>query len=145
MPGQVKTYGFTLVEALVVVVIIGILVSLAVSVIGALRLRAEADEIRTELGVIMTAIQAFHEETGSYPVEDEPLGDQLKTVPAALDRLGSLSRTTFSGSGDLMDRYGNKIDYSKDRGAGGAPLLRSSGADGIDDTKDDVWSDDLEH
>ena len=145
MPGQVKTYGFSLVEALVAVVIIGILVSLAISVIGALTLRAEADGIKTELGVVMTSIQAFYDEKGSYPVETEPLGDQLKDVPAALSRLGSLSETTFDDSGDLLDRYGNKIEYFIDKGAGGRPLLRSSGADGIADTKDDIWSDGLKH
>ena len=144
MPGQVKTYGFTLIEALVVVVIIAILVSLAIGLMGMLTIRAEADEIRTELGVIMTSIQAFYDEKGSFPVEDTPpLGDQLKTVPAALKRLASLSKTSFEGSGDLKDRYGNKIDYFIDKGAGGTPVLRSSGADGIDDTKDDIWSDGL--
>ena len=145
MPGQVKTYGFTLIEALVVIVIIAILVSLAVSVIGALMIRTEADEIKTELRVIMTAIQAFYDEKGSYPDEAEPLGDQLKAVPAALARLASLSKATFDGSSYLRDRYGNTIDYFREKGAGGTPVLRSSGADGIDDTKDDIWSDDLKH
>jgi prepilin-type N-terminal cleavage/methylation domain-containing protein len=148
MPGQVKTYGFTLVEALVVVVIIAILVSLAIGVVGWLTIRAEADEVKTELRVIMTSIQAFYEEKGSYPDDATtapPLGDQLKTVPDALKRLASLSKTAFEGSGDLKDRYGNKIDYFRERGAGGTPLLRSRGADGIAGTKDDIWSDGLKH
>ena len=145
MPGQVKTRGFTLVEALVVVVIIAILVSLAIGVVGTLTIRAEADEIRTELRVIMASIHAFRDEKGSYPVEDEPLGDQLKEVRSALSRLSSLSKTAFSGGGDLKDRYGNPIDYTRDGGAGGTPLLRSRGADGIPDTKDDIWSDGLKH
>lgn len=144
MPGQVKTYGFSLVELLAVVAIIVILVALAVGVIGELMIRAEADEVRTELRVIMTAIQAFYDERGSYPVEPPPLGEQLKGVRAALNRLASLSKTYFEGS-DLKDRYGTTIDYYTDRGAGGTPLLRSRGADGIEDTKDDIWSDGLKH
>jgi len=150
MPGQVKTYGFTLVEVLVVIVIITILVTLAVGVVGALRIRAEADEVRTELRVIMTAIQAFYDKEGSYPKEGgTPLVDQLKTVPAALERLASLSKTAFfeddNGDLHLNDRYGSTIDYFREKGAGGTPVLRSWGADGRDGTKDDIWSDGRKH
>lgn len=150
MPGQVKTYGFSLVEMLAVVVIITILVSLAVVLVGALMIRAEADEVRTELQVIMTAIQAYYDEKGSYPVEDTPatprsLGEQLRDVPAALDRLASLSETAFGDSGDLQDRYRKKIDYFREGGAGGTPVLQSWGADGIEGTTDDIWSDGRKH
>ena len=156
MPGQVKTYGFSLVEVLAVVVIIAILVTLAVAVVGALTVRAEAEEVKTELQVIMTAIQAYYDKRGSYPVEEEeePLGDQLKEpdpgddpeeVSAALKRLASLSKTVFADSGHLQDRYGNKIDYFRDQGPGGTPVLRSLGADGIAGTNDDIWSDGRKH
>ena len=154
MPGQVKTYGFSLVEVLAVVVIIAILVTLTVAVVGALTVRAEADEVKTELQVIMTAIQVYYDEEGSYPVADpaDPagpaLGDQLKTVPAARDRLASLNKTYFfedNGHLHLRDRYGNDIGYFSDQGPGGTPVLWSLGADGIEDTEDDIWSDGRKH
>lgn len=145
MPGRIKTScGFTLIEALVVIVIIALLASLMVAITGALAARAQADEIRTDMGVIMTAIQAFYDETGAYPTESPPglaLGDQLKGLLAAAERLASLEKTVFDGSGPFKDRYGNDIEYFRDRGPGGTPLLRSPGPDGEDDTADDIWSD----
>ena len=148
MPGRIKTScGFTLIEALVVIVIIALLASLMVGITGALAARAQADEIRTDMRVIMTAIQVFYEEKGAYPIEGELLPPQLKQVPAAAKRLASLEKTVFDGTStsEFKDRYDNDIEYFRAGGPGGTPLLRSPGPDGEDDTADDIWSDGRKH
>lgn len=145
MPGRIKTScGFTLIEALVVIVIIALLASLVVSITGALAARAQADEIRTDMRVIMTAVQAFYDERGTYPLGNTYLHPQLEEVPAAVERLSSLDKSLF-GTIDFQDRYGNDIRYFSDRGPGGTPALRSPGPDGEDDTADDIWSDGRKH
>ena len=149
MPGRIKTScGFTLIEALVVVVIIALLASLAVAITGALRARAQADEIMTDMRVIMTAIQAFYDEKGAYPDEGKSLAPQLKEVLAAAERLTSLDKSVFDGTStsEFKDRYDNDIKYFRHRGPGGTPVLRSPGPDGKAETSDDnIWSDGRKH
>lgn len=60
--------GFTLVELLVVVTILGILMSLAVSGAGAIRNQARSAQARNDCTGVATAIRAFYTDYSRYPV-----------------------------------------------------------------------------
>jgi prepilin-type N-terminal cleavage/methylation domain-containing protein len=58
--------GFTLAELVIVVVIIGILATIAFPMYGGLQARARASAIRTDLKNLMTAQELHWSETGVY-------------------------------------------------------------------------------
>jgi len=60
--------AFTLVELLVVITILGILMSLAVSGAGAIRNQARAAQARNDCTGVATAIRAFYTDYSRYPV-----------------------------------------------------------------------------
>lgn len=62
--------GFTLVEMLIVVVIIGILVTVVVGVSKMVIARAAGEKTRTYMQTITLAINAYHEAAGDYPPEE---------------------------------------------------------------------------
>ena len=59
--------GFTLVELLVVIVIIGILASLVVGLSGTASRKMRESRTRAELVAIETAIEAYKSKFGHYP------------------------------------------------------------------------------
>lgn len=59
--------GFTLVELLMVIVIIGILLGIAVPAIMGAISRGNATEMRMEIGAIEQAIERYHDKYGDYP------------------------------------------------------------------------------
>jgi len=65
--------GFTLIELLVVIAIIGILASMTVVVIARVREQGRKTEARREIHALFNAINAYHADTGSYPVSSEVL------------------------------------------------------------------------
>ncbi len=130
--------GFTLVEMLVVISIIAILVTIVVGVTHIVLARASAEETRTNMQVILQAIEAFREtdETNDYPPSTAGTPDDhnaklykaLKDNPAARKILGPLPDDAIRGD-RFVDGFGMRMDYSSDGGVGGAPVLISAGAD----------------
>ncbi len=59
--------GFTLVELMITVVIVGILASVAIPLYQANVKRAKAAEADAILGTIRTALRVYYAENGSYP------------------------------------------------------------------------------
>ena len=73
-----RTQGFTLVELLVVITILGILMSLAVNGAGAIRSQARSAQARNDCAGLSAAIKAFYTDYSKYPVsaskrDDAPL------------------------------------------------------------------------
>ena len=58
--------GFTLVELLVVIIIVGILASVAIPIMSGIAKRAVASEAITQMGLIRTAEQAYYLEYRQY-------------------------------------------------------------------------------
>ena len=59
--------GFTLVELLIVIVILGILAGIVVFAVGNLTSNAKTNACATEKSTIITALEAYKAQTGGYP------------------------------------------------------------------------------
>lgn len=75
--------GFTLLELLFVLVIVALLTSLAAPMVVASIEQARESALRQDLQVLRKAIDAYHADTGRYPVELGELVDKryLRAVP----------------------------------------------------------------
>jgi prepilin-type N-terminal cleavage/methylation domain-containing protein len=76
--------GFTLVELLVVVAILGILAAVAIFAVGNLTDKAEQNACKTEMGTVETASDAYRASEGSFAASTDDLVDAglLKKAPA---------------------------------------------------------------
>ncbi|QDT23839.1 prepilin-type N-terminal cleavage/methylation domain-containing protein [Gimesia chilikensis] len=59
--------AFTLIELMIVIVIILILIGLLIPAVGAVRLRAQQQQVRSEIGSLEAAITAFRQDFGMDP------------------------------------------------------------------------------
>jgi len=79
--------GFTLIELLIVVVIIGILATIAIPKFGATKDRAKLVSVRTDVRNLMTTMEGFASDSGRYispPVAAQLVstGNQITTLQA---------------------------------------------------------------
>jgi prepilin-type N-terminal cleavage/methylation domain-containing protein len=94
--------GFTLVELLIVIVILGILAGIVVFAVGNVTSNAKTNACGTEKSTISTALEAYKANTGSYPADgpaavkamDYLTGSNGAVVPAGV---GTLLKTTPTG------------------------------------------------
>jgi len=63
-------HGFTLIELMIVVAIIGILASLAIPAYQSYAIRAQIVEGLNMSGPLKTAIAAFHSDNGAFPIDN---------------------------------------------------------------------------
>ncbi|MEX2628101.1 MAG: prepilin-type N-terminal cleavage/methylation domain-containing protein [Ilumatobacteraceae bacterium] len=77
--------GFTLVELLIVIVILGILATVTVFAVGGITDSAETNACATELATIETAAEAYFVDNNSYPADADQLGIYLREVPTTGD------------------------------------------------------------
>jgi type II secretion system protein G len=74
--------GFTLVELMVVVAIIGILVAIAVPIYNASQATAKANACKSNLRTLNGAISMYHaDHDGTYPTQISDLSAYLQSVP----------------------------------------------------------------
>ena len=59
--------GFTLIELIIVIIIIGVLASIAAPMMQAITLKAKNSEAIAALGAIRTAVKEYRVEYGAYP------------------------------------------------------------------------------
>jgi general secretion pathway protein G len=94
--------GFTLVELLIVIVILGILAGIVVFAVGNLTSNAKTNACSTEKSTIVAALEAYKAQNGSYPANMAALtggtGALLKSTP---------SNYTIDGSGNVTAISGN--------------------------------------
>ena len=77
-----RSRGFTLLELMVVVVIIGVLAALIAPEVLSKIGTAKATAARTDIASIMTALKTYKLENGRYPSQDQGL-DALVTKPSS--------------------------------------------------------------
>ena len=69
MHKQRNQNGFTLVELMITIVIVGVLASVAIPLYQANVKRAKASEADAALGSVRTAMRVYYAENGSYPTQ----------------------------------------------------------------------------
>ncbi len=95
--------GFTLVELMIVVIIVGILAAVAIPMYQGATERAKASEAVAALGTIRGAMRVFYAEHGTYVGTGVAIGD-LVTAAGVLDVTDN----------DLMGRYFSSACYTFD-------------------------------
>ncbi len=143
-PQAHRAAAFTLVELLVVLFILSILVSLAVSVGWIVVDKAKGKETAAIQAIVMEAVQAYYEDQGEYPSGNaKSLLTALKGNSAAKEKLRDLpAKALDKADNAIRDAYGEEMAYEKEGGIGGTtPVLISKGPDREMGTGDDIRSD----
>lgn len=138
---QSKNRGFTLLEMLVVVLIIGLIVSVVVYNVAREPDKARAKTTRVQIESFGTALQAYKLDNGHYPSTEQGL-------EALVERPGGFPEPKHWGPDPYInkkkipqDKWGNDYIYSND---GRNYLIISYGADGEqggEDVAADIRSD----
>ena len=141
-----RTCGFTLIEVLMVIVIIGLLAGVAVVSYRSTRRGAEIKTTRALLEEVETALEVFYTDVQQYPTEDQGLA-ALRTKPDFEDEATGKKWNGPYLKKTPKDAWGNELVYKPVEAAGqvnedGTPVkpyeLYSKGPDGQEDTDDDV-------
>lgn len=124
-----RRHGFTLIEMMIVVAIVGILASVAVPSFLRFQLRTKATEGKTNLAAIRSAEEAYYSEFGTYLTLAAP-------VPAALPGASQAPWPAVSGFDPLGwvpegSVYFQYLVTADNGGAGGA-LIRFTAEAGSD-------------
>jgi len=97
--------GFTLIELMIVVAIIGILASIAISAYQTYTIRAQVAEGLQLTGPLVTAVTSFHSDSGRFPADNA----EAAVEPAASYRGKYVSSITVNGS-VIEIQYGNEAN-----------------------------------
>ncbi len=137
---RMKTTGaFTLVEVLLVLVILVIIGSIAVTAYGPIQRRAYINAARSQIKAFKTPLNAYQLDIGDYPSTAQGL-QALRYPPADLP-----DPTRWNGpyldSEVPLDPWGNPYQYEyPGRYDPSQPDIWSFGPDGINGTDDDIGS-----
>lgn len=93
---QYKESGFTIVELLVVIVIIGILAALALNTFGSAPARARDTTRQTDVNSVATQLEAYYVDNSFYPTETQMTSD-VDTITALLDGVSEDAITDEDG------------------------------------------------
>lgn len=69
MTKQRKSEGFTIIELLIVIVIIGILATIVIVNFTSAQRNARNSQRKSDIGILATQLQAYYAQTGSYPAD----------------------------------------------------------------------------
>jgi prepilin-type N-terminal cleavage/methylation domain-containing protein len=105
--------GFSLVELMIVIVIIGVLAAVAVPIYNNNVRKAKMSEADAALGSIRTQLRVYYGENGSYPVATD---QYVITADWADVRSGELTGTYFTDSS--YQYTGDGTDYTISCAAG---------------------------
>lgn len=118
--------GFTLLELLVVLVILGLLAALVGPRVMGVLGKAKGDVARAQMENLGTALDLLHLDTGRYPSTEEGL-QALVVRPAGMERWNG---PYLQGNEVPLDPWSRPYSYSRP-GESGAPYgLVTLGADG---------------
>lgn len=119
-----KKAGFTLVELLLVVTILGVLASIAVMNLGGTSEEARIRATQSDIATIQGAVSTYEIRTGKYPSSIDDLAKEIDGQKGLLD------------ANALTDKWGTKYSYKNE--GGGYFEIRSAGPDAAMNTADDI-------
>jgi general secretion pathway protein G len=132
-------YGFTMVELMAVLIIIGLLATLVVTKVASKIDQARITTTKANLKILHSAVNQFKMDTGRFPTEDEGLNaliDQPTDVQV-WEPGGYLETTELP-----KDGWGHDFKYEAFPESGKQFAIRSFGPDGEEGTEDDLLSTD---
>jgi general secretion pathway protein G len=126
-PRRQAQEGFTLIEIMVVIAIIGLLATLVVQSLRGATDRAKRTKAMADIAELKTALDRYYIDNGSYPTGDQGLN-------ALVTASGQGAQATNYEEGGYIrripaDPWGNPYVYSSD---GNNYTLKSYGADGAE-------------
>jgi general secretion pathway protein G len=123
--GMTLRRGFTLLELMVVLLILGLLGSIAVPRVARYLSKAKVETAKVQVDALGAAIESFQLDTGRYPTSEEGLDALMAAPNGVVDWGGPYLKKRSS----LIDPWGNRYEF-KAPGAHGDFDLYSFGADG---------------
>ncbi len=132
-------YGFTMVELMAMLIIIGLLATLVVTKVATKIDQARETTTKANLKALHSAVNQFKMDTGRFPTEDEGL-IALIEQPSDVETWepgGYLETTEIS-----KDGWGHDFIYELFPESGKQFAIRSCGPDGEQGTEDDLLSTD---
>lgn len=123
--------GFTLIEMLLVIVIIGVLAGTVVTTLAGRANEARIARTRTDLAAFATALDMFEQDVGRYPTEQEGLQALIEDPGIAGWRSHYLLQLK-------NDAWGTPYAYALDAEHVDRYIVRSAGPDRQMGTDDDV-------
>ncbi|MBN2131946.1 MAG: type II secretion system protein [Sedimentisphaerales bacterium] len=149
--------ALTLVEILVVVSIIAVLATFAITLTLRVENQSKENALANAFALLETALQEYHEYKGEFPaqpvrdpnfaaVHAELMYEALRSVPASREVLTKINTILVKGDSDqrgqMHDVWGTALDYIYVPGDN-FPELISAGPDRLFDTGDDISNQDL--
>ena len=126
-----KQDGFTLIEIMVVILILGLLATIVVQSLRGAADKAKRTKAQADLAEIKTALDRYYLDNGYYPSTDQGLGALVSAptngrVPGNYESGGYIERLP-------QDPWGTAYFYQSD---GNAYVLKSFGPDGVESADD---------
>ena len=100
-----KQQGFTLIELMIVVAIIGILAAIAIPAYQDYTIRAQVSEGLNLTGACKAAVTEFYQDTGGFPADNATAG-----LAAAVEIEGKYTLSVTVNAGDCEATYGNEAN-----------------------------------
>lgn len=119
-----RSAGFTLIELMIVLVIIGVLAGIAVYNFAGAADKAKKDSTMTRMKMIQGALSTYYAQYSSFP----PSGVGMQ--PLLAEKLLKADAAN--------DMWGRPFAYYSPAPGGAAYMLVSAGSDGIPETEDDL-------
>lgn len=140
-----KQKGFTIVELLIVIVVIGVLAAITVVAYNGVQFRAKTTQANADMSALKKSMLAFKVLYGELP----PIGDSWNydtnppSCPSWSNVLSAMSTTGTGTNLALRDPWGSCYGYDdNDCNTSSAPLgttyLKTVGPDQLNGTGDDV-------
>ncbi|MEL7499546.1 MAG: type II secretion system protein GspG [Planctomycetota bacterium] len=130
-PKRRARFGFTLMEILVVLLIIGLLSAAVVVGVRGARENGRKTTARMEINNIVNGLEMYNSATARYPTQNEGLEVLLVTV-------GDFEGGILKKKGELNDPWGNPYLYVVLNGSDEPFEVICTGPDGREGTSDDI-------
>ena len=104
---RTRHFGFTLVELMVVVAVIGVLAGIVLAAAGGVQKKAARDQAKAEIKTILVGLERYRAANGGYPVVNQPSSSALYTN---LTNFMTFRTNQISGQ-QVLDPYGYPYWY----------------------------------